>query len=88
MRQAPWPLSGMLALLLVAGVAHAQQEYPTRPIRLIVPFAPAGGVDIVARFISQKLTESFKTSVVVDNRSGAAGAIGRRANQAGDRGIA
>ena len=76
MRQAPWPLSGMLALLLVAGVAHAQQEYPTRPIRLIVPFAPGGGVDIVARFISQKLTESFKTSVVVDNRSGAAGAIG------------
>ena len=76
MRKAPWMLSGMLALLLVTDAAHAQQKYPTRPIRLIVPFPAGGGVDIVARFMSQKLTESFKTSVVVDNRPGAAGAIG------------
>jgi tripartite-type tricarboxylate transporter receptor subunit TctC len=76
MRKAHWLLSGMLALLLVAGGVQGQQTYPTRPIRLIVPFPPGGGVDIVARLISQKLSESFKTSVVVDNRPGAAGAIG------------
>jgi tripartite-type tricarboxylate transporter receptor subunit TctC len=53
-----------------------QHEYPNRPVRLIVPFPAGGGVDIVARFMSQRLSEAFKTSVVVDNRSGAAGAIG------------
>jgi tripartite-type tricarboxylate transporter receptor subunit TctC len=68
--------TAILALGALIGTAHAQQPYPVRPVRLIVPFPPGGGVDIVARSMSQKLTESFKTSVVVDNRPGAAGAIG------------
>ena len=66
----------MLAILAGTAGAQGQQAYPTRPVRLIVPFPPGGGVDIVARFISQILTESLKASVVVDNRPGAAGAIG------------
>jgi len=65
-----------LALLLAAGGAHAQQNYPIKPIRLIVPFPPGGGADIVARVMAQKLTESFRVSVIVDNRPGAAGMIG------------
>lgn len=66
----------ILGLLLTGGGVHAQQAYPTRPIRLIVPFPPGGGADIVARVVTQKVTGSFGVSVVVDNRPGAAGMIG------------
>jgi len=52
------------------------EDYPVRPIRFIVPFAPAGGTDITARTIGQKLSEAWHYTVVIDNRSGAAGNIG------------
>ena len=57
--------------------AYAQKErYPDKPIRLIIPFAPGGGIDTIGRIMAQKLTDGFGQSVVVDNRAGAGGKIG------------
>ena len=52
------------------------QTYPTKTIRVIVPFTPGGGNDISARFIAQRLTEAFKQSVIVENRPGAGSTVG------------
>src|SRR5258706_3434353 len=52
------------------------QTYPSKPIRMIVPFAPGGGTDNLARILSKKMSETFGQSVVVDNRGGAGGIVG------------
>ena len=64
------------ASLLAGHDVAAQNGYPSRPIRLIVPSAPGGGTDFTARTIGQKLTAAMGQTVIVDNRSGAAGNIG------------
>jgi tripartite-type tricarboxylate transporter receptor subunit TctC len=66
------------ALALAAWPAHSQQ-WPTKPVRVIVPFAPGGGSDITARQFSQKLSEAFGQQFLVDNRGGAGGLIGMEA---------
>jgi tripartite-type tricarboxylate transporter receptor subunit TctC len=64
-------------LLLSAGFAAGQTDgYPNRPLRLIVPFPPGGGNDILARAVGQRLTEIVRQQVIVDNRGGAGGVIG------------
>ena len=65
------------ALTLVCAPALlAQVNYPAKPIRMVVPYAPGGGSDIVARIVGQKMSESLGQTVVVDNRPGAAGMLG------------
>ena len=65
-------------LLFTHGINHSAfaQSYPTKPIRMIVPFPTGGGVDLTARVIGAKLTEALRQQVIVDNRGGAAGIIG------------
>jgi tripartite-type tricarboxylate transporter receptor subunit TctC len=61
--------------LATAAAAHAQ-NYPNRPVRLVVPYPPGGGTDVIARTLAQKMTEVMGQQVLVDNRPGANGIIG------------
>lgn len=68
---------------IAAGAAQAQatsassgQAYPTKPVRMVVPFAPGGGTDVIARYVASGMTDSMKRQVVVDNRAGANGIVG------------
>ena len=66
-----------LVLLASSGapVAHAQDDYPSRPLRIVVGFTPGGGPDITARHIAQRLSERLKQQVIVENRPGAGGTL-------------
>lgn len=66
----------VFALSIVASAVQAQEKYPNRPIRLLTPFAPGGGSDILARLIAPHVYESFGQPVIVDNRPGGGGTLG------------
>ncbi len=65
-----------VALLALAGTATAQTRYPDGPIRMVVPFAPGGGVDSAARLLAKQLGANLNTTVIVENRPGANGSVG------------
>ncbi len=70
-------LSAALAgMTIMAAPASAASNYPSQPIRLIVPFAPGGSTDIVARIVGQRMGEALGQTVIVENKAGAGGAIG------------
>jgi tripartite-type tricarboxylate transporter receptor subunit TctC len=64
-----------VGLVLATGPAFSQKDYPNRPIRFLVPAAPGGTNDILARLLAAHMTETFKVQVVVDNRASASGTI-------------
>ena len=67
----------LLAFFILIGVANTAlgQSWPSRPLRLVIPFAPGGGADIAGRVIGQELSDVLKQPVVIENRAGAGGTI-------------
>jgi tripartite-type tricarboxylate transporter receptor subunit TctC len=79
MRKLSGGLAALAVLALAASGAASAQEFPDKTVRVIVPFPPGGGTDTLGRILAQKLSESWKQPVVVDNRPGASGMIGAEA---------
>lgn len=67
---------GAAALVAPLGLARAEEAFPTRPIRIVVPFAPGGSVDISTRIVANYLKEELGEAIVVENRTGAGGRVG------------
>src|SRR5687768_5666449 len=79
MRHAIAKCTIVAAVAMAAGPAAAQAQYPTKPVRVIVPYPPGGGNDTLARLFGQKLTEAWGQQFVIENRPGAGTIIGTAA---------
>jgi tripartite-type tricarboxylate transporter receptor subunit TctC len=81
-------LAAVFTAVLVAGISTpvAAADYPTRPIKVIVPFPPGGAVDLSARLLTQRFSDAFGQQVIIENKVGAAGSVGSEAvaNSAAD----
>src|SRR6185369_15377965 len=75
-RRVALALAALAAFTLVAGSAAAQSSWPTKPVRIVVPFAPGGTTDILARAVAPELSKAFGRQFIVDNRAGAGGNVG------------
>jgi tripartite-type tricarboxylate transporter receptor subunit TctC len=69
-------LAASLAAAAAPAIARADEKYPSRPVRLVIPFAPAGPTDIIGRMTAEKMTALLGQTMLVDNKAGAAGSIG------------
>ena len=69
-------IATLTAALLVAALPAAAQEWPTKPVRFVVPFPPGGSVDPLARLMAAKLGDAMKSQFIVENKPGASGSIG------------
>ena len=77
MKQAiPRILAGAAAILLMTSVPVGAQQWPQRPVRIVVGFPPGGGIDVVARLVGARLSETLGQQIIVDNRPGANGILG------------
>ena len=69
----------LACLAAVLSLGAAAQEWPTKPVRFIVPYPPGGGTDVIARIVQQRLSEALGQPIVIENRGGAGGAVGTEA---------
>jgi tripartite-type tricarboxylate transporter receptor subunit TctC len=70
------PIAAIVLALIAVTPVHAQEAYPAKTVRMVVPYAPGGPIDVWGRILVQKLTEGFGHAVIVDNRPGANGIVG------------
>src|SRR5689334_8731304 len=68
--------AALAGFILLASGAAWPQAYPAKPVRIVVPFAPGGGTDVIARYLATGLSESFKRQFIIENRAGANGIVG------------
>jgi tripartite-type tricarboxylate transporter receptor subunit TctC len=78
-------LAAGAATLAAPALLHAQDAFPSRPLRMVVPFPPAGAADFLGRTVGERLSQSLGQQVLIENRTGAGGNIGTQAAAQGDR---